>query len=60
MPVHAHFLVEKGIHIIEALDLEKLAADGIHEFVFVAIPLKIAGGTGCFRGWIKISEGSIS
>ena len=40
------FLVEKGIHIIEALDLEKLAADGIHEFVFVAIPLKIAGGTG--------------
>jgi kynurenine formamidase len=46
MPVHAHFLVEKGIHIIEALDLEALARDGVTEFVFAAIPLKIAGGTG--------------
>ena len=46
MPVHAHFLVEKGIHIMEALDLERLAADGISEFAFIAIPLKLAGGTG--------------
>lgn len=46
MPVHAHFLVEKGIHIMEALDLETLAADRVSEFVFIAIPLKLAGGTG--------------
>ena len=46
MPVHAHFLVEKGIHIMEALDLEKLAADRVFEFTFIAIPLKLAGGTG--------------
>jgi kynurenine formamidase len=46
MPVHAHFLVEKGIHILEALDLEKLAEDRVFEFVFIAIPLKLAGGTG--------------
>lgn len=46
MPVHAHFLVEKGIHIMEALDLETLAADRAYEFTFVAIPLKIGGGTG--------------
>src|SRR5215470_28226 len=46
MPVHVHFLVEKGIHIMEALDLEALAADRITEFVFIAIPLKLAGGTG--------------
>jgi len=46
MPVHAHFLVEKGIHIIEALDLERLAADGATEFAFIAIPLKLGGGTG--------------
>ena len=46
MPVHAHFLVEKGIHIMEALDMERLAADGVSEFVFIAIPLKLAGGTG--------------
>jgi kynurenine formamidase len=46
MPVHAHFLVEKGIHIMEALDLERLAADGVTEFAFIAIPLKLEGGTG--------------
>lgn len=46
MPVHVHLLVESGIHIIEALNLENLSRDGIHEFVFVAAPLKIRGGTG--------------
>jgi kynurenine formamidase len=46
MPVHAHFLVEKGIHIMEALNMEQLAADHVAEFVFIAIPLKLAGGTG--------------
>ena len=46
LPIHAHFLVEKGIHIMEALDLELLAADGVSEFTFIAIPLKLAGGTG--------------
>ncbi len=46
MPVHIHFLVESGIHIIEALNLEELAAEGLGEFVFVASPLRIQGGTG--------------
>jgi kynurenine formamidase len=46
MPVHTHFLVEKGIHIMEALNMESLAADRVFEFTFVAIPLKLAGGTG--------------
>ena len=46
MPVHVHLLVESGIHIIECLDLEALAAEGRHTFVFVASPLKIRGGTG--------------
>ena len=46
MPVHVHLLVESGIHIIEALNLEDLARDRIYEFVFVAAPLKIRGGTG--------------
>ena len=46
MPVHVHLLVESGIHIIEALNLEELARDRIYEFVFVAAPLKIRGGTG--------------
>ncbi|HXA64088.1 MAG TPA: cyclase family protein [Bryobacteraceae bacterium] len=46
MAVHVHLLVESGIHIIEALNMEELARDRIYEFVFVAAPLKIRGGTG--------------
>jgi kynurenine formamidase len=46
MPVHVHLLVESGIHIIECLNLEALAAQKIYEFLFVASPLKIRGGTG--------------
>lgn len=46
MPVHVHLLVESGIHIIECLNLETLAADKIYEFLFIASPLKIRGGTG--------------
>jgi kynurenine formamidase len=46
MPVHVHLLVESGIHIIENLNLEELARERIVEFLFVAAPLKIRGGTG--------------
>lgn len=46
MPVHIHLLFEQGIHIIEALNLEPLAADRVYEFLFVAAPLKLRGGTG--------------
>lgn len=46
MEVHVHLLVESGIHIIEALNLEQLAADGVYEFLFIAIPMKIRGATG--------------
>lgn len=46
MPVHVHLLVETGIHIIEALNLEDLSRDRICEFAFIAAPLKIRGATG--------------
>jgi kynurenine formamidase len=46
MNVHVHLLVESGIHIMECLNLEELAAVGATEFLFVAAPLKIRGGTG--------------
>ena len=46
MPVHVHLLVESGIHIIECLNLEELAADGVTEFLFVGVPMKIRGATG--------------
>ena len=43
---HAHLLVTHGIHIIENLNLEELAAAKVHEFGFVGIPLKFRGATG--------------
>ena len=46
MPVQVHLLVESGIHIIEALNLEELSRDRVYEFAFVAAPLKIVGATG--------------
>ena len=45
MPVHVHLLVESGVHIIECLNLEELAAARSYEFVFLALPLKIRGAT---------------
>jgi kynurenine formamidase len=46
MPVHLHLLVESGVHIIEVLNLEALAHNGVHEFLFVAAPMNIRGATG--------------
>jgi kynurenine formamidase len=46
LPVHRLLLVERGIHIIEMLNLEALAADHISEFLFILAPLKIVGATG--------------
>ena len=45
-PVHVRLLIENGIYIMESLDLEQLAADRVYEFLFVGLPLKIAGATG--------------
>jgi kynurenine formamidase len=46
LPVHRVLLVEHGIHIIEVMNLEGLAAAGAVEFMFVLAPLRIVGGTG--------------
>jgi kynurenine formamidase len=45
-PVHTHLLIEHGVFIMESLDLEELARDRVHEFLFVALPVKIRGATG--------------
>jgi kynurenine formamidase len=45
-PVHTLLLIERGIYILESLDLEEIAARGVYEFLFVALPLKIQGATG--------------
>ncbi|HUP15595.1 MAG TPA: cyclase family protein [Acidimicrobiia bacterium] len=46
LPVHRILMVEAGIHIMEVMNLTDLAAAGANEFLFVAAPLKIVGGTG--------------
>lgn len=46
LSVHVHNLVEQGIPIMESLNLEVLAADGVRDFLFVALPLRVRGGTG--------------
>jgi kynurenine formamidase len=46
LPVHRILLVEHGVHIIENLELERLAADRVFEFLFVCLPLKFVGATG--------------
>ena len=46
LPGHVHLLVRGGIYIVESLNLEALATDGVREFAFVCLPLKVRGGTG--------------
>jgi kynurenine formamidase len=46
LPAHRVLLVEAGIPIIEAIELEELAATASYEFTFIAIPLPLVGATG--------------
>jgi kynurenine formamidase len=46
LPVHAELLCGSGIPLIEMMNLDELSEADIHEFLFVALPLRIRGGTG--------------
>jgi kynurenine formamidase len=46
LPVHQIMLVVNGIHILENLKLDELAAKKVYEFAFVIQPLKLRGFTG--------------
>ena len=46
LPAHRVLLVERGVYIMEALNLEQLAKEQIYEFTIVVIPLNIVGATG--------------
>jgi kynurenine formamidase len=46
LPAHRVLLVERGIYIIEAMDLEALADSGVSEFTFILVPLNLVGATG--------------
>jgi kynurenine formamidase len=43
---HVYLLPQKGVYIIENLNLEELARDRQWEFAFIAAPLKLQGATG--------------
>ena len=45
-PVHQWNLTRNGVYHLENLDLELLAAEGVHEFCFVFSPLRLKGATG--------------
>ncbi|MHA6620882.1 cyclase family protein [Pseudonocardia sp. DLS-67] len=46
LDVHVHLLVESGISIMEAMNLEPVVAVSEWSFFFLAAPLRIKGGTG--------------
>jgi kynurenine formamidase len=46
LAVHLEFIRNQGGYLIELLDLDALAADGVYEFMFVLAPLRIARGLG--------------
>ena len=46
LPIHQIMLVVNGIHLVERMRLDELAAAGVYEFAFVVQPLKIEGATG--------------
>ncbi len=47
---HQVMIVERGVMLLEILDLEELAAERIYEFLFVCLPLRIVGATG---SWVR-------
>lgn len=47
---HAAMLVERGVHLVENLDLDGVAAAGVTSGLFVCLPLKITGATG---SWVR-------
>jgi kynurenine formamidase len=45
-PVHKILIRDFGVYMLELLDLDELAADGVRELMFVLAPLRVRGGTG--------------
>jgi kynurenine formamidase len=46
LPVHQIALVVNGIHLLENMKLDELAAKKVYEFAFIMQPLKMQGATG--------------
>lgn len=46
LPSHTILIVERGIYIVENVNLEPLVEAGCTEFLFVCLPMKLTGVTG--------------
>ena len=46
LPIHQIMLAVNGIHLLESMKLDELAASGADEFALIVQPLKIQGATG--------------
>jgi kynurenine formamidase len=55
---HLYLLPQKGIYILENLNLEELARDCCYTFAFVGIPLKFQGATGSPLRPLALVEGA--
>lgn len=47
---HRVMLVDRGVHLVENLYLDEVAAAGVTEGLFVCLPLRITGATG---SWVR-------
>lgn len=47
---HGLMIVERGVHLIEILDLDGIAQERVFEFLFIGLPLRITGATG---SWMR-------
>lgn len=45
-PVHEYLLSQMGVHIMEMVMTNELAADKVYEFCFITLPTSIKGATG--------------
>jgi kynurenine formamidase len=45
VPVHTYLLAEHGVTLMEVVNLEALARDGVHEFAFIGASLKFRGAS---------------
>lgn len=46
LPMHIEMLMKHGIRLVENVNMDEIIADRVAEFCFIALPLKIKGGTG--------------
>ena len=45
IPVHTYLLAQRGIAIVEVMNLEELSRDRVYEFAFIAASLRLRGAS---------------